>query len=88
MTTTSPQPDAQARPHRARLPWTGTGAVIDPDLDRAAAGARVLLEALGVDLDNESLARTPERMASSLAELMSPRPFQMTARSSCRGWAW
>jgi len=78
VTTTSPQPDARARRHRTRLPWTGTGAIIDPDLDRAAAGARVLLEALGVDLDNESLARTPERMASSLAELMSPRPFQMT----------
>jgi GTP cyclohydrolase I len=36
------------------------------------------LEALGVDLDNESLARTPERMAASLAELMSPRPFHLT----------
>ncbi len=38
----------------------------------------MLLEALGVDLDTESLARTPERMAASLAELMTPRPFQMT----------
>ena len=38
----------------------------------------MLLEALGVDLDDESLARTPERMAGSLAELMSPRPFHLT----------
>ena len=37
-----------------------------------------MLEALGLDLDTESLARTPERMASSLVELMSPRPFQLT----------
>ena len=64
--------------HRARAPWTGTGAVPDLNLDRATAGARVMLEALGLDLDNESLARTPERMAASLAELMTPRPFQLT----------
>src|SRR6478609_6484877 len=74
----SPSPEQAGRRDRARLPWTGTSAVTEPDLDRASTGARVLLEALGVDLDNESLARTPERMASSLAELMSPRPFQMT----------
>ncbi|WP_330472921.1 GTP cyclohydrolase I FolE [Terrabacter sp. C0L_2] len=66
-------------PHqRTRPPWSGTGAVAEPDLERAAVGARLLLEALGVDLDNESLARTPERMAGSLAELMSPRPFHLT----------
>ena len=64
--------------HRARTSWAGTGAVAEPDLERAAAGARILLEALGVDLDSESLARTPERMAASLAELMSPRPFHLT----------
>jgi GTP cyclohydrolase I len=64
--------------HRSRTPWSGTGAVTAPDLDRAADGARILLEALGIDLDNESLRRTPERMAASLAELMAPRPFQMT----------
>jgi len=64
--------------HRARTSWSGTGAVVEPDLERAAAGARILLEALGVDLDNESLARTPERMAASLGELMSPRPFHLT----------
>jgi GTP cyclohydrolase IA len=74
-------PQAEAHPdghHRTRAPWTGTGAVPDPNLGRATAGARVMLEALGLDLDNESLARTPERMAASLAELMTPRPFQLT----------
>jgi GTP cyclohydrolase I len=38
----------------------------------------MILEALGVDLDDESLARTPERMVSALAELLTPRPFQLT----------
>jgi len=73
------RPDPSHRPHqRARPSWSGTGAVAAPDLERAAVGARLLLEALGVDLDNESLARTPERMAGSLAELMTPRPFHLT----------
>ena len=87
MSSSASQPDPQPlshrettprSQHRARLSRTGTAVVPEPDFDRAAAGARTLLEALGVDLDNESLRRTPERMAASLAELMSPRPFQLT----------
>ncbi|MGO4604358.1 GTP cyclohydrolase I FolE [Terrabacter sp. 2YAF2] len=72
------RPEATPPAHQRTRTWSGTGAVAEPDLERAAAGARILLEALGVDLDNESLARTPERMAASLAELMSPRPFHLT----------
>ena len=72
------RPEATPPAHHRTRSWSGTGAVAEPDLERAAAGARILLEALGVDLDNESLARTPERMADSLAELMSPRPFHLT----------
>ena len=64
--------------HGGRNAWSGTRAVAEPDLTRAATGARILLEALGLDLDTESLARTPERMAASLVELISPRPFQLT----------
>ncbi|NUO34155.1 MAG: GTP cyclohydrolase I FolE [Dermatophilaceae bacterium] len=64
--------------NRSRRVWRGTGAVAEPDHERATDGARILLEALGIDLENESLARTPERMAASLVELISPRPFQMT----------
>ena len=72
-------PHAQPRTHPThQRPWSGTGVVTEPDLDAAADGARILLEALGLDLADESLARTPERMAASLAELMSPRPFQLT----------
>ena len=53
-------------------------AVHEPDLVAATAGAHLLLRALGVDLADESLARTPERMAAALAELVTPRPFRLT----------
>jgi len=72
-----PQTDSHPGQHRHRT-WAGTAVVAEPDLEGAAVGARILLEALGVDLGGESLARTPERMAAALAELMSPRPFQLT----------
>ena len=66
-------------PHRRpRGPWSGTGAVADPDLVAAASAAHAMLTALGVDLDSESMARTPERMAGALAELLQARPFQLT----------
>ena len=48
------------------------------DLDRAAAGVRELLEALGVDLAAESLAGTPERVAKMYAELLTPVSFEAT----------
>ncbi|GAB3083575.1 GTP cyclohydrolase I FolE [Pedococcus soli] len=44
----------------------------------ATPAARALLTALGVDVSQESTARTPERMAAAYAELLRPRPFQMT----------
>ena len=62
----------------ARTAWSGPSPVADPDLAGAAAGARALLDSLGVDLASESLARTPARMAAALAELLTPRPFEMT----------
>jgi len=74
----NPSTNRAGRRDRPRKTWTGTGAVSEPDLDLAASGARTMLEALGIDLDSESLTRTPDRMVASFAELMSPRPFQMT----------
>jgi GTP cyclohydrolase I len=38
----------------------------------------MLLSGLGIDLESESLRRTPERMAGALAELLTPRPFELT----------
>jgi GTP cyclohydrolase IA len=48
------------------------------DTTRAAAAVRDLLEALGVDLDNESLRGTPARVARMYDELLTPRPFEAT----------
>jgi GTP cyclohydrolase I len=46
-----------------------------PDLAAAEQAAAAFLIALGVDLDTESLAATPARMARAYAEMFSPRPF-------------
>jgi GTP cyclohydrolase IA len=49
------------------------------DLARAEAGVRDLLEALGVDLTDESLRFTPTRVARMYAELLEPpAAFQVT----------
>ena len=73
------EPSPQTPRHRrTRHPWAGTVAVEDVDLPGAASGARALLTSLGVDVGTESMARTPERMAAALAELLTPRPFTMT----------
>ena len=80
MSAAAPAPGANdRRPHvRSASSWTHPTAVPVPDIATAAHGARITLEALGVDLDDESLSRTPERMVAALAELLTPRPFQLT----------
>jgi GTP cyclohydrolase IA len=84
MSTSAPAPRPQhhhalgdSRP-ATRAPWSGTGPVNTPDLAAAGAAARAMLVALGVDVRTEAMARTPERMAAGLAEMLTPRPFQMT----------
>jgi GTP cyclohydrolase I len=76
MTVPAAAPDPTA--HDSRVPWSGTGAVHDVDLPGATEAALTLLTCLGVDVTTASLLRTPERMASALAELLTPRPFHMT----------
>jgi GTP cyclohydrolase I len=51
-----------------------------PGIDAVAVerAARGLLEALGADLSDESLAETPRRMAAAYAELLTPEPFNAT----------
>ena len=66
---------AQAPPRTALhvvKPQAGT------DLAAAEQAAAAFLVALGVDLDTESLAATPARMARAYAEMSSPRPFELT----------
>jgi GTP cyclohydrolase I len=48
------------------------------DLPAAERAAYDLLDALGVDLDGESLRDTPRRMARMYAELLTPQPFNPT----------
>jgi GTP cyclohydrolase I len=48
------------------------------DLQAAESAARDLLQALGADLSEESLAGTPARMARMYAELLTPSPFTAT----------
>ena len=51
-----------------------------PEVDAVAAAAAVrdLLVALGQDPDREELRDTPRRVAAAYAEMLSPRPFDVT----------
>jgi GTP cyclohydrolase I len=52
------------------------------DLPAAAAAVRALLVAFGEDPDAEHLRRTPHRVASAYAELLTPEPFEFTTFSN------
>jgi GTP cyclohydrolase I len=58
----------------------------EPDLVAAERAAFGFLTALGVELDNESMAATPARMARAYAELFSPRPFDLTTFPNDAGY--
>jgi GTP cyclohydrolase I len=51
------------------------GCIDAPAAERAAAD---LLQALGMDLSEPSLAETPKRMVGAYAELLTPREFNLT----------
>jgi GTP cyclohydrolase IA len=74
---------AQAPPRtplRAVKPSSGV------DLIAAEQAAAAFLVALGVDLDTESLAATPARIARAYAEMFSPRPFDLTTFPNDTGY--
>jgi GTP cyclohydrolase I len=56
------------------------------DLAAAERAAAAFLVALGVDLDTESLAATPARMARAYAEMFTPRPFDLTTFPNDAGY--
>ena len=56
------------------------------DLPAAEDAARAFLAALGVDLDDESRAESPGRMARAYAELLTPRPFDLTTFPNDEGY--
>src|SRR5690606_25328476 len=64
-----PEPPDRAPLHPAPPPL---------DRPRAEAAARELLEALGIDVEAESIRETPRRMVDVYEELLSPTPFNPT----------
>jgi GTP cyclohydrolase I len=74
MTSTPPSVARLALATGATSP-AGTRAIDHAALQRAA---RSLLEALGADVDSESLRDTPRRVADAYAELLTPQPFRAT----------
>ncbi len=56
------------------------------DIDAAENAARHLLNALGADITDESLADTPGRMARMYAEMLTPEPFDLTTFPNDEGY--
>jgi len=56
------------------------------DLAAAEEAAAQFLRALGVQLDSEHLQATPRRMADAWAEMLTPRPFQLTTFPNDEGY--
>jgi GTP cyclohydrolase I len=56
------------------------------DLEAAERAAADFLRALGVNLDSESLQKTPARMARAYAELLTPREFDLTTFPNDEGY--
>ena len=56
------------------------------DLDAAAAAARSFLEALGVPCDSPGTVDSPRRMADAYAEMLTPRPFDLTTFDNDEGY--
>jgi GTP cyclohydrolase IA len=58
----------------------------DIDLDAAEIAAGALLDALGIEHTEGSLAGTPGRIARAYAELLTPREFSMTTFPNDEGY--
>src|SRR6266498_1771890 len=87
-TLVRPVPTASISEEVGRSGWRRDLRVVDGggavDLDAAARAVADLLVALGHDPATEHLAETPQRVARAYAELLTPRPFDLTDRKSTR----
>ncbi len=61
-------------------------AVPSIDLEAAERAAADLLTALGADLTDEGLRDTPRRVAKAYAELLTPKPFNLTTFPNDEGY--
>src|SRR3954454_24482280 len=65
------------------------GAALDPaqiDYERMEGAIAEFLDALGVDLTDESLQDTPRRVAAAFSELLTPLPFAPTTFPNAEGY--
>ena len=69
-----------SRARRAVSPSAGV------DLEAAEEAVGALLEALGADVTDEHLRDTPRRVAEAYAELLTPRPFDITTFANDEGY--
>jgi GTP cyclohydrolase IA len=65
---------------------SGSGAIRDDELAVAADAARTFLEAIGVDCDKPETLDSPLRLARAYAEMLSPRPFDLTTFPNDEGY--
>ena len=72
---------AEPHPHLQVVPPDGR-----IDLEAAEAAAADLLTALGADLTEEGLRDTPRRVAAAYAELLTPKPFNLTTFPNDEGY--
>jgi GTP cyclohydrolase I len=56
------------------------------DVDAAAEAVADLMRALGMDVTDPSLTRTPQRVARAYSELLSPREFGLTTFPNDEGY--
>jgi GTP cyclohydrolase IA len=80
--TSLSQPDLQS----ARPPLRVARKRQEVDLLAAERAAEALLHALGIGIDNDSVRRTPGRMARAFAELLTAEPFDATTFANDEGY--
>jgi GTP cyclohydrolase I len=81
MTIASLTPGPQRRPHLALIEG-----VADIDLERAERAVTELLSALGRAPEAEHTRDTPRRVAAAYAEMLTPRPFNLTTFPNDQGY--
>jgi GTP cyclohydrolase IA len=93
MTSSGVASQASVEPFAARPPVPAPPATLrvvpappTVDLGAATRAAGGFLAALGVDLTAESTAGTPRRMAAAYAEMLAPRPFELTTFPNDEGY--
>ncbi|HEX6257084.1 MAG TPA: GTP cyclohydrolase I FolE [Euzebyales bacterium] len=84
------QPGAAPSGKTTQRPWRRPARVEAPtphiDLEAAQVAAQDLLVALGADLADESMRKTPARMAEAYAELLTPPPVERTTFPNTAGY--